>query len=257
MAGIDIGSLTTAVVILEKAEIVASALLPTGANGRLAAEKAMNLALKRSGRFVLQDINLIVTTGYGRVNPPYPSHQVTEISCHARGAVHLFPAARTAVDIGGQDCKVIRMNRQGRVIDFTMNDRCAAGTGRFLEVMASALELTLEELSSVGLGTHQAVPITSTCTVFAESEVVSLLASGVPREKIVRGIYEAVAERTLALISRVGVEPEVVMTGGVALNKGVVESLSRRLGLKLLIPDEPQLVGALGAALIAREKAGE
>ncbi len=250
-AGIDVGSLTTEAVLLRGREILGYAITRTGADAAGAAERALRAALERAG-VPRAEVARCVATGYGRMRVPFAQRQVTEITCHARGASFLYPGARTVIDIGGQDSKVIRLEADGSVTDFLMNDKCAAGTGRFLEVMAQALELAVEALGEVDREAERAAEISSMCTVFAESEVVSLIARGVPRPEIVRGLHAAVAERTAALAHRVGVVPEVVMTGGVAKNKGVVAALAARLGVPILVPPEPQIIGALGAALVAQ-----
>lgn len=256
VGGVDVGSLSTDVVLLEDGKIRAGVVLPTGANSREAAEKAMALALKEAGAS-WEELKYVVATGYGRNIVPFAQKSVTEISCHARGAAFLFPEARTVIDVGGQDSKVIRLGPKGKVLDFAMNDKCAAGTGRFLEVMARALEVDLETFVSLALQAPRASVISSMCTVFAESEVVSLLAAGTPPAEVARGLTEAVAARISNLAQRVGVAPPVVMSGGVAKNKGVVEALARQLGVKILLPPEPQIVGAIGAALFAADLSGE
>ncbi|HOB86695.1 MAG TPA: acyl-CoA dehydratase activase, partial [Bacillota bacterium] len=195
-----------------------------------------------------------VSTGYGRRMLDVADRIITEITCHARGAVHMVPGVRMVIDIGGQDSKVIRLNERGEVQDFAMNDKCAAGTGRFLEVMAHALEVDLSEMASISERASRSAPISSMCTVFAESEVVSLIAQGVPREEIISGLHEAIAGRTAGMVFRVGLEKEVMMTGGVAKNRGVVKSLEKKLQCKIIVPPEPQIIGALGAALLAREE---
>lgn len=252
VAGIDIGSLSTEVVILEKGKTLAEIIIPTGANSRAAAEKAMQKALEESG-LGLSNLQYIIATGYGRVSTPFAHEKVTEITCHGRGAFLLDPRVRTVIDIGGQDSKVIRLNSRGKVIDFVMNEKCAAGTGRFLEVMAHALEMDLAEMSRLALQAKKAVTISSMCAVFAESEVVSLIAEEYPLEEIVRGIIVSIVERTLSMVNRVGVEEAVMMTGGVAKNQAVVKELQEKLGLSIIVPQEPQIVGALGAALLAEE----
>ena len=193
----------------------------------------------------------IVATGYGRNNIPFATGQVTEITCHARGAYHLYPEARAIVDIGGQDSKVICLDETGGVTNFVMNDKCAAGTGRFLELMARTLELNLEEMARVGLHWEQELTISSMCTVFAESEVVSLIADNHSAADIVHGLNQSVAAKTAALASRAGAKGPYMMTGGVARNRGVTEALEARLGAPLWLPPEPDLGGALGAALFA------
>jgi (R)-2-hydroxyacyl-CoA dehydratese activating ATPase len=254
VAGMDIGSITTEAVILREDQVIASAILPTGANSRTAAERSLSAALTQAG-LQQEDLSFIVTTGYGRASFPPSRKMITEITCHARGAYALYPQTRTVIDIGGQDSKVIRLDGQGRNVDFQMNDKCAAGTGRFLEVMARALEVSLEEMGELSLQAQRSMKISSTCTVFAESEVVSLIAQNQPKEVIIRGLHEAIAERIHGLIQRVGLEQEVTLTGGVAKNIGVVKALQEQLGVKVYVPPEPQIVGALGAALLARDLA--
>ena len=250
VAGMDIGSISTEVVVMDGGNISADIILPTGANSKAAAERALNEAAQKAGTSK-EELQYIVATGYGRVSAPSAHKKVTEITCHGKGAFSLFPNARTVIDIGGQDSKVIRLDASGNVVDFVMNEKCAAGTGRFLEVMAKALEVELEELADFSKKASRSVPISSMCTVFAESEVVSLIATGEPRQDIIRGIHDSIAERTVGMVNRVGMEGEVIMTGGVALNSGVVDCLQERLGVSMKIPDNPQIMGALGAALIA------
>jgi predicted CoA-substrate-specific enzyme activase len=254
VAGIDIGSITTETVILQDDQILAFSILPTGANNRMAAERSLAAALK-GAKMQREDLRGIVTTGYGRASFPLADKMVTEITCHARGAFLVHPETRTVIDIGGQDSKVIRLDKGGRNVDFQMNDKCAAGTGRFLEVMAHALEVNLEDLGRLSRSAPQGIKISSTCTVFAESEVVSLIAENQPREVIIRGLHDAIADRILGLVHRVGIEQEVALTGGVAKNEGVVQALEERLGVEIFIPPEPQIIGALGAALVARDRA--
>jgi (R)-2-hydroxyacyl-CoA dehydratese activating ATPase len=253
-AGIDVGSLSAKVVLVDGSkQVVAQAIALTGASSAKAAERTFAEALgaAQAGR---DAVAYLVSTGYGRDRVPFAQKRVTEITCHARGAVALFPATRTVIDIGGQDSKVIRVDADGRVQNFQMNDKCAAGTGRFLEVMARALEVDLDQMGPLSLQSRNLVRVSSVCTVFAESEVVSLIASGAERQDIIRGIHGAIADRTRSLAGRVGIEPEITMTGGVAKNAGVVAELSDRLGHPLNLPAEPQTAGALGAALIAWEQ---
>ncbi|MEW6203474.1 MAG: acyl-CoA dehydratase activase [bacterium] len=253
-AGIDVGSLTAETVIIDEAGTVrAYNIFPTGANSRKAAELSVATALEASG-LRREDILCTVVTGYGRISVPFADKKITEISCHARGARHFFSATRTIIDIGGQDSKVIRLDESGKVIDFSMNDKCAAGTGRFLEVMGRALEVELDEMGELSLKSAAPVPITSMCTVFAESEVVSLIAQGKAKEDIISGLHEAISQRIVGMVRHIGGDGEITMTGGVAKNQGVVDAISKKLGCKLNIPSEPQIVGALGAALLAREE---
>ncbi len=252
-AGIDVGSLSAEAVLLGAGGVLAYSIVPTGVDSRRAAERVLNSALQSAG-LGMKELKIIVATGYGRISVPFAHKQITEITCHSRGAFHLDPTVRTVIDIGGQDSKVIRLDEKGRVLDFAMNDKCAAGTGRFLEVMADALEVELERLAVLSGEAGRATPISSTCTVFAESEVVSLLAAGVPRAEVARGLHESVAVRTAGLVHRVGLAEAVMMTGGVAKNSAVVQALEERLGVKIRVPAEPQITGALGAALLARDE---
>jgi len=251
--GIDSGSLSTDAAIISNDEVIAYSIIPTGASNRKAGEKAWRQTLDKAG-VGEQNVGLVIATGYGRESVDFAHSSVTEITCHARGAHYLFPEVRTVIDVGGQDSKVIRVSEVGRVTDFVMNDKCAAGTGRFLEVMARALEIDLEEMGILSLKSSKEVTVSSTCTVFAESEVVGLVAAGHETRDILKAIHSAIAGRVAALGGRVGIEPEVVMTGGVAKNIGVVRVLEEKIGSELTVPAEPQIVGAVGAALIAAEK---
>lgn len=251
VAGIDIGSISTETVIMQEQQILSFSILPTGANSIQAAELSLTKALTQAG-LKRTDLAAIVTTGYGRISFPSATKRITEITCHARGAFYTNPATRTVIDIGGQDSKVIRLDDQGRSIDFQMNDKCAAGTGRFLEVMAQALGIRLEDMGKISQTASRSIKISSTCTVFAESEVISLIAQNEPVEVIIRGLHEAIADRLLGLIFRIGIKEAVMLTGGVAKNEGVVRALEERLRLKIFIPPEPQIIGALGAALLAK-----
>ncbi|MFZ5585125.1 MAG: acyl-CoA dehydratase activase [Thermodesulfobacteriota bacterium] len=255
-AGIDVGSLSAeAVIIDEKAETLAFSILPTRAHSTAAAEAALDQALGQLG-LKRADLAYIVATGYGRVSVPFAQKRVTEISCHGLGAHHLFPDTGTVIDIGGQDSKVIRVDKAGKVTDFSMNDKCAAGTGRFLEVMADRLGVKLDDLGRLSQAAQREVEISSVCTVFAESEVVSLIAKNQPLGEIVRGLHKAIVGRVFAMVKALGVEGAVTMTGGVAKNAGVVALMEDRLGRPIHVPAEPQIVGALGAALSALRQAG-
>ncbi len=254
-AGIDSGSTSTDVVILDRDQnMVAGVILPTGAGAALGAERALEQALDAAG-LRREDIDALVTTGYGRGSIQAGDKSVTEITCHARGAHFLDPAVRTVIDIGGQDSKVIRLDEQGGVANFVMNDKCAAGTGRFLEMMARTMEMSLDDMSRAGLSYTEDVTISSMCTVFAESEVVSLIAQNKAADDIVHGLDKAVASKTAALAHRVGGEGPYMMTGGVSKNAGLVKALEEKLGEKLVISDKAQLCGALGAALFAMDLA--
>lgn len=249
-AGLDIGSTITKVVIMNET-ILTSVVEPTGAEHRKLANKVMEEALAKL-KLPFTDITYVVATGYGRVNVPFADKQITEISCHARGVTYFIPSARTVIDIGGQDCKGIKLNK-GKAIDFAMNDRCAAGTGRFIEVIAEALGVSLEEMGKLSLTATNVVPISNTCTVFAELEVVSKLATGVTLADLVAGIHEAMATRIYGMINRLKIEKDVVVTGGGAKNIGLVRALETKLGYPVLIPSQPLLTGATGAALLGKE----
>lgn len=253
-AGIDVGSLSTDVVLLDgKGKVAGHSIVATGASTRRASAEALSRALA-AARGTPPDIAFLVATGYGRETVESADLTVTEITCHARGARSLFPEAATVLDIGGQDSKVIRLSPDGKVADFAMNDKCAAGTGRFLEVMARTLEMDLEEMGTRSLRSRKSLSVSSMCTVFAESEVISLIASGASPEDIAWGVHLAIASRIAALAERVGCAAPAVMTGGVAKNPAARKALEDRFGMPLLVPEEPQLAGALGAALIAQEK---
>ncbi len=256
--GIDIGSLSCDAVLVDEAgEIAAWTVVPTGARTVVAVERAQAEVLDRAG-LTASDVAAMVATGYGRNRVEGKLKAVTEITCHARGMRHLVPDARVMVDIGGQDSKAIRLDDRGGVADFAMNDKCAAGTGRFLEAMARALEVDVDEFGELDRGATKDLTLSSMCTVFAESEVVSLIAEGAVESEIVRGLHRAIAARTRSLVKRVAPRldgVQVAMSGGVARNAGVVRALSEALGCPVQVPPEPDTVGAVGAALIARDKA--
>ena len=252
-AGIDSGSTSTDVVILDRDQkMVTGVILPTGAGAAVGAERALEQALEQAG-LQRSDIDAIVTTGYGRTAIQDGDKSITEITCHARGAHYLDPGVRTVIDIGGQDSKVIRLDENGAVVNFVMNDKCAAGTGRFLEMMARTMEMDLDEMSKAGLHYKEDITISSMCTVFAESEVVSLIAQNKPTDDIVHGLNKAVASKTAALAKRVGGEERYMMTGGVSKNRGLVKTLEEKLGTTLVVNEKAQLCGALGAALFAMD----
>jgi len=249
-AGIDIGSAITKVVIMGD-QIVASVMRPTSPEHRKLAHKVMEEALVQSN-LSFEDLSYVVATGYGRINVPFADKQITEISCHARGVHHLFPTVKTVIDVGGQDSKGIKL-KEGKVVNFVMNDKCAAGTGRFLEVIAEGLGVKLEELGSRSLMAKKVIKISNTCTVFAEQEVVSQLANGESVEDLIAGIHEAIAVRIFGMVSRLKVEQAVAMTGGGAKNMGLIKALETKFGCPMLVPPEPLLTGAIGAALLSRE----
>jgi (R)-2-hydroxyacyl-CoA dehydratese activating ATPase len=250
-AGVDVGSTQTkAVIIGEDRRIAARALVETGANVVRAAQHAFDSALA-AGDLREEEVEYVVGTGYGRYKVTFGNTQVTEISCHGRGAVHMFPETRTVVDMGGQDTKAIRVSATGEIVDFCMNDKCAAGTGRFLGAAASALDIALDELGATALRGERPVKITTTCTVFAESEVLSWLGKGKKIEDSLLGVHQSIAARSAGLLRRVGLDEQVTFTGGVARNPAMVQTLEERLGLRLNVSEESHFMGALGAALFA------
>jgi predicted CoA-substrate-specific enzyme activase len=252
-AGIDSGSTTTNMVVLnDKKEILASAIVRTGAKAQNGAQAALEEVCRQLGASQ-SDFAAILATGYGRGNIPFATDTKTEITCHARGAYFLNPATRTIVDIGGQDSKVICLDETGAVTNFIMNDKCAAGTGRFLEMMARTLELDMDEMSQRGLTWKKDLTISSMCTVFAESEVISLIADNHTDSDIIHGLNKSIAAKTASMVNRAKGQGPYMMTGGVARNLGVVQALEARLGEKLYISESPDLCGALGAALFALE----
>jgi predicted CoA-substrate-specific enzyme activase len=252
-AGVDIGSLSSETVILNNDEILSYSIVRTGVDAQGAAKRCLEVALDNA-KLDSADVEAVVATGYGREMVPFSTNSVTEITCNTKGALFLFPEMRTVIDIGGQDSKIIALDREGRVIDFVMNDKCAAGTGRFLEVMAQALEIDLDDLGGTSLKHKKEVVISSMCTVFAESEVISLISQGYAKGDILNGLHQSIANRMTGMARSLRIEEDVILAGGVAKNIGVVKAIERKLNLKLKIPQEPQIVCALGAAICAREK---
>ncbi|RLC08818.1 MAG: 2-hydroxyglutaryl-CoA dehydratase [Deltaproteobacteria bacterium] len=251
-AGIDIGSLSTEALIMQDGRILSYAIAKTGPKVKTVVKEVLDETLDMAS-LSSGGIDYVVATGYGRVALDIADRTVTEITCHATGAYHLFPETRLVIDIGGQDSKVIQLDSRGKVVDFVMNDKCAAGTGRFLEVMADALELGIAEIGPLSLKSRKKVPISSTCTVFAESEVISLIAEGCERRDILRGLHEAIANRIIGMASKLMWTGQVTMTGGVAKNTAIAHILRKKIPLPLNIPEEPQIVGALGAAFVAQK----
>lgn len=249
--GIDSGSTSTNAVIMDgNQKIISYAIVRTGARSADSAEEAKRLALEKAG-IEEEALSRIVSTGYGRVSIAFADSNVTEITCHARGARYFDPDVITILDIGGQDSKAIRLTPEGDVADFAMNDKCAAGTGRFLESMARTLEVDISELGPLSLQSKEDVTISSMCTVFAESEVISLIARNIDKADIANGVHHAIAGKAFSLMSRVKPAPGYMMTGGVARNPGVIKVLEEKLGQKIFICEEPDIVGAAGAALFA------
>ena len=255
VAGADIGSTTAKVVILDgEGKIAATSLGPTGASIVEAAQRRFKEAIE-AAKIDEHEVEFVVGTGYGRFKIPFGHTQITEISCHAKGAHYLFPGTRTIVDIGGQDTKAIGADERGEVADFCMNDKCAAGTGRFLDNAALAVGLSIDEIGPISLKAAKPLRITNVCTVFVESEIMSHMARGEKIEDVLRGVHNAIAIRSIALMRRVGITPEVTFTGGVSRNVGMVQALEGQLGTKVNVSPLSQYVGAIGAALYALERA--
>ncbi len=255
VGGVDVGSTQTkAVIIDETGKVVGRALVDMETSMVTVAEDAFKAALEDAGIQESQVVR-IAGTGYGRYNVKFGHEQVTEITCHAKGAVSLFPNTRTVIDIGGQDTKAISVKPDGQVDDFTMNDKCAAGTGRFFGAASYALEVPLGELGKLALRSRNPVRITTTCTVFAESEIISHLAKGILPEDVLMGVHQAITARCVSLARRVGINPEVTFTGGVSRNQAMVKLIEEAIGMKLNVSPEAHFCGALGAALFARDHA--
>ncbi len=253
--GVDVGSTQTKAILLdEERRIVARSLVDTGAYLVRAAERAYEKILADAG-VSRNDVDYVVGTGYGRFKVAFGDAQVTEISCHAKGAWALFPATRTVVDIGGQDTKAIKVSDRGEVLDFAMNDKCAAGSGRFLTNSAEALGMDVSEIGERGLAARQPVRLSTVCTIFVESDILSYLAQGKRVEDILAGVHGAIAARTVALVRRVGAESEITFTGGVARNVGMVRGVEAKLGVRLNVSPDSHYTGALGAAIFALERA--
>ena len=253
-AGVDVGSTQTKAVIVDEArKIVGRSLIATGANVTRAGEASFVKACEDAG-IAREAVGYVVGTGYGRYKITFGDAQITEITCHARGAQSLFPASRTVIDMGGQDTKAIKVGPDGAVLDFSMNDKCAAGTGRFLSAAADVTGIGLDEIGQISLEAKSPVRLTSVCTVFVESDIMSYLAQRKTVEDILGGVHKAIATRTMSLVRRVGVEPEVTFTGGVSRNIGMVRALEEVLKAPLNVSPEGHFMGAIGAALFALER---
>jgi benzoyl-CoA reductase subunit A len=251
--GIDVGSLSAEAALFVDGDLEAYSLIRTGPDSAETAMRALKEALRKTD-IRQKDIEFTVATGYGRVIVPFSNRNITEISCHAKGAHYFLPSVRTILDMGGQDCKAIRCDEKGKVTAFLMNDKCAAGTGRAMEVMATLLQIKLEEIGPLSLEFEgEPVKISNTCVVFAKSEVLSLMREGVPMNEILAGLCDGVAERVKGLIRRVGIEEDFFISGGISKNIGVVTRLEQKLEVSAQISFEPQIVGAVGAALFARD----
>jgi (R)-2-hydroxyacyl-CoA dehydratese activating ATPase len=251
-AGIDIGSITAKAAVLKDGHILGTKVMFTGYNAKQAGKMVMDDLLNELN-LSSNEVHAVVSTGYGRNSVDFADKAITEITCHGVGAHFINPAIRFIIDVGGQDSKVIKVDPDGRVIDFAMNDKCAAGTGRFLEVMARALEVDLDEFGPICLRAEKPAKISSICTVFAESEVISLISKGETRENIIAGIHESVASRISAMAKRVGVVEPVMMTGGVAKNIGAVKALEEKLETSIQVSSYAQVNGAIGAAILAQK----
>lgn len=258
VCGCDVGSTTGKALLLRNGEVIGYSIIPCTTHPEKTANMAIELALEKADIKGKEKIAYIVGTGYGRVNISLADENVSEITCHGRGAYHLNSRDRTIIDIGGQDCKVIKLNDQGQVVDFVMNDKCAAGTGRFYEAMARVLELSLDELAALSLRSTHPAQISSQCSVFAESEVITLLNEGVALADIAAGINESIAGRLASLVRKAGLEEEVSVSGGCAKNQGLIIALEKKLKVAVKpLSMDPQIIGALGAALIAGDRVGK
>ena len=255
VGGCDVGSATGKAVVMKDGEIISYVIIPCTTKPEVTARTVMDEALEKAGLVSIDDLEYIVGTGYGRLKVPFANENVSEITCHARGAQWFCPTVRTVVDIGGQDCKVMSVGDNGKVLEFVMNDRCAAGTGRFFEAMARALDCGLEGLSRLSLQGKNPANITSQCSVFAESEVITLMNEGVDLPDIAAGLHNSIAGRLNSMVRKVGLVEDVALTGGCAKNEGLARALEEKLGVRVIkLPQDPHIAGAAGAALIAKEK---
>jgi predicted CoA-substrate-specific enzyme activase len=272
--GLDVGSRSAQCVILEDGQLLTYGNVETGPQSARTAYVAVDAAVHRrcelwgenrmkmpdvkTDHLRIEDMDYIVSTGYGRAVVPFAHASVTEISCHGRGAHWLVPGVSTVLDMGGQDCKAMRVNERGQVTRFAINDKCAAGTGRFVEIIAEAMKVPLFEVGELSLKSTKEIIFSAVCTIFVKSEAVALMKKGVSRADILAGLHEAISRRVLTLLKRVGVEDKFVITGGIARNVGVVTRIGKQLGgIEINIPAEPQIAGALGAALFAFDRAGK
>ena len=252
--GIDIGSASSKIVILKDGREIEVAQVVQAGTGTSGPKRVLEETVSNT-KLTLADMAYIVATGYGRCSVSYANQQISEITCHGKGIAHLNPGARTIIDIGGQDAKAIQLDQNGLIQKFAMNDKCAAGTGRFLEVMSRVLEIKLEDMADAHFKASDPAAVSSTCTVFAESEVISLLSQGVDLNNIVAGVHRSIANKACSLVYRIGLQQEVVMCGGVAQDLGVVDAIEQELKCKVTVAQNPQITGALGAALLAYEAA--
>lgn len=255
VAGVDVGAATAKTAVVLDGKLLSWAVMPTGDYVENSALEVTKIALEKAG-YKMSDLEYCCSTGYGRRAVKFSQKAISEIICHAKGVNYSYPDVRTIIDIGGQDSKVISVLEDGTVADFVMNDKCAAGTGRFLEVMADVMRITIDQMGPEALTSQKPALINSTCTIFAESEMVSLRAQKTPREDIIAGLHRAVSRRVGILGRQVGYKEQIAFTGGVALNTGVVHFLEEFLKTTLVIPQPPQIMGAIGAALLYSTKVG-
>ena len=253
VAGVDVGARNISVVILQDNDIISYCILGSGGEGATASREAVEEAIKKTN-FDFADLQCVVSTGCGRSSVPFANHQSTEVVCQARGAFWLFPSTRTVINLGAESSRAMRVGDSGRVEAFAKNDKCAAGSGLFLETMSSVLEIPLELMGELSLKVEGWEEVSGICAVFAESEVISHIHRGVPKDRILAGLHKAVAGRILEMLGTVGIKSDTIVTGGVAKNAAIVKELESKTGFSIIVPPEPQLVGALGAALSARDK---
>jgi benzoyl-CoA reductase subunit D len=254
-AGIDMGAKNVKVVILEDNKILSKGTILAGFDQKASAEKVFSETLRRAG-LSRDNIEHVVATGAGKDVAPYANGEISMMGADAIGGTHLFPSARTVIDVGAEEGRAVKCDENGKMVDFVINERCAAGAGTFVEAMARALEVDLEEMGPMSLKAEKAVPMNAQCTIFAESEVVSLIHAKTPKVDISRAIHDAIADRIASMTRRLGIQKDVALVGGVAKNVGFIDSLKRALGVDLLVPEEPEFVGALGAALLPQKGTG-
>ncbi len=252
-AGIDIGAKLAKVLILRDREVLARAQEPVGFEPVAAAERAFNQALKQSG-LTEKDVEVVYATGAGRKVALHADDSVTEVTAAARGAIYFHPSVRTIIEVGAEEGRAVKCNEKGKVLDFAINEKCAAGAGSFTEAMSRALELDLEDFGKISLESTKSIPMNAQCAVFAESEVVSLVHAKTPKQDIARAVHDAIASRIVSMVRRVGINKDIALVGGVSYNPGFVDSLNRGLEMEVIVPDNPEYVGALGAAIIAAER---
>ena len=253
VAGVDVGAKTAKVVILKDGEVIGRGIAKTGLDQKESANQAFDSALKEA-KIELKDLEKVVATGAGRAEAPHATEKITEVGADAKGAVFLNPSVRTVIDVGGEEGRGIKCSPEGRAVDFAINEKCAAGAGAFTEAMARALECPLEEFARLALKSTKSIPMNAQCAVFAESEVVSLIHAKTTHEDISRAVHDSIADRIISMVRRVGIEKDVMLIGGVGYNVGFVNSLNRGLKLEVVVPERPEFVGALGAALAAAGK---